>query len=81
MAEIRTDTTLRRKRDEITAVIKLYERQLAQARADLAHVNAAMRVFEAEDTASQKLRRAFRTSWTGRRYPPLSCSPALRSWA
>ncbi|MGC1863520.1 MAG: hypothetical protein WA733_20970 [Methylocystis sp.] len=50
MTEIRTVTTLRRKRDEITAVIKLYERQLAQARADLAHVNAAMRVFEAEGT-------------------------------
>jgi len=29
MAEIRTVTTLRRKHDEITAVIKLYERQLA----------------------------------------------------
>jgi len=41
MTEIRTVTTLRRKRDEITAIIKLYERQLKQAHADLAHVNAA----------------------------------------
>lgn len=49
MAEIRTVTTLRRKRDEIIAVIKLYERQLEQARADLAHVNAAMRLFDAGD--------------------------------
>ncbi len=47
MAEIRTVTTLRRKRDEIIAVIKLYERQLEQARADLTHVNAAMRLFDA----------------------------------
>ena len=49
MAEIRTVTTLRRKRDEILAVIRLYERQLDQARADLAHVNAAMRIFEIDD--------------------------------
>jgi hypothetical protein len=47
MAEIRTVTTLRRKRDEIITVIKLYERQLEQARADLAHVSAAMRIFDA----------------------------------
>jgi hypothetical protein len=37
MAEIRTVTTLRRKRDEIAASIRRYEQQLAQARADLAH--------------------------------------------
>lgn len=50
MPEIRTVTTLRRKRDEIITVIKLYERQLEQARADLAHVTAAMRIFaEGED--------------------------------
>lgn len=49
MAEIRTVTTLRRKRDEIIAVIKLYERQLEQARADLAHVTAAMKIFAADD--------------------------------
>jgi hypothetical protein len=47
MAEIRTVTTLRHKRDEIAASIRLYERQLAQARADLAHVMAAIRIFEA----------------------------------
>ena len=49
MAEIRTVTTLRRKRDEILAVIRLYERQLDQARADLAHVNAAMRIFAIDE--------------------------------
>jgi hypothetical protein len=47
MGEIRTITTLRRKRDEIQASIEAYERQLAQARADLAHVVAAMRIFDA----------------------------------
>jgi hypothetical protein len=43
MAEIRTVTTLRRKRDEIAASVRLYERQLEQAKADLAHVLAANR--------------------------------------
>jgi hypothetical protein len=38
MAEIRTVTTLRRKRDEIAVSVRLYERQLEQAKADLAHV-------------------------------------------
>lgn len=47
MAEIRTVTTLKRKRDEIQDSIKLYERQLAQAKSDLAHVQAAIRIFEA----------------------------------
>lgn len=47
MPEIRTVTTLRRKRDEISASIRLYERQLAQARADLMSVTAAIRIFEA----------------------------------
>jgi hypothetical protein len=47
MAEIRTVTTLRRKRDEIAASIKMYERQIGQARADLGHVTAAIRIFEA----------------------------------
>ena len=47
MAEIRTVTTLRSKRAEIQASIKLYERRIAQARADLAHVNACIAIFEA----------------------------------
>lgn len=47
MAEIRTVTTLRSKRDEIAAAIANYERKLAQARADLAHINAAITIFEA----------------------------------
>jgi hypothetical protein len=44
MAEIRTVTTLRNKRDEIAASVRLYERQLEQAKADLAHVLAATHV-------------------------------------
>jgi hypothetical protein len=37
MAEIRSVTTLRHKRDEIRASIRMYEKKIAQARADLAH--------------------------------------------
>ena len=56
MAEIRTVTTLRSKRAEILASISLYEKRLAQARADLAHVTACITIFEAsgdgEDVSS-----------------------------
>lgn len=47
MAEIRTVTTLRSKRDEIVSSIKLYEQKLEQAKADLSHVLGAIRIFEA----------------------------------
>jgi hypothetical protein len=47
MAEIRTVTTLRSKRAEIIAAIANYEKKLAQARADLAHITAAIATFEA----------------------------------
>jgi hypothetical protein len=47
MAEIRTVTTLRSKRAEISASIVLYERRVAQSRADLAHVTACIAIFEA----------------------------------
>jgi hypothetical protein len=56
MTEIRTVTTLRSKRDEILASIRLYEKRLGQARADLSHVTSCIAIFEAsgerEDTAS-----------------------------
>ena len=47
MAEIRTVTTLRSKREEILSSVKAYERQAEQAKADLAHINAVLRLFEA----------------------------------
>src|ERR1700720_4289221 len=47
MAEIRTVTTLRSKRAEIIAANANYEKRLAQARADLAHITAAITIFEA----------------------------------
>jgi hypothetical protein len=47
MPEIRTVTTLRRKRDEISASIRLYDKQLSQARSDLAHITAVLRIFDA----------------------------------
>lgn len=48
MAEIRTVTTLRRKREEIKRAVRNYERRLDQARADLAHLTAAIAIFEAK---------------------------------
>lgn len=45
MAEIRTVTTLEAKAEEIRRVIKQYERSLAQAKADLAAVNATIALF------------------------------------
>ena len=46
MAEIRTVTTLRSKRAEIISSIAHYEKRIAQARADLSHVNACIALFE-----------------------------------
>lgn len=46
MAEIRTVTTLKFKRDEITCAIVNCENKIAQAKVDLAHINAAIRIFE-----------------------------------
>ncbi|MGB7091653.1 MAG: hypothetical protein WBD60_04625, partial [Methylovirgula sp.] len=51
MADPTTLVTLRRKLKEIAAIIKLYEQQLNQAKADYASVNAALRIFETEDPA------------------------------
>jgi hypothetical protein len=42
MAQIRVLTTLRRTRDEITGTTAKYEKRLAQARADLSHINAGL---------------------------------------
>jgi hypothetical protein len=46
MTEIRTVTTLRSKRAEITSTIAHYEMRIAQARADTSHVIACIALFE-----------------------------------
>lgn len=46
MLEIGTVTTPKSKRDEITRSIAAYEKKIGQAKADLAHINAATRIFE-----------------------------------
>lgn len=45
MVESRTAETLRNKRGEIARSIDEYEKRLAQARADLAHMDAAIAIF------------------------------------
>lgn len=47
MSEPNVVHTLRRKRDDIEAVIVTYERRLADARRDLQHVTATIQLFEA----------------------------------
>ena len=49
MADSRTAETLRNKRDEIARSIDAYEARLAQARADLAHIDAAIAIFATGD--------------------------------
>ncbi len=44
---------LRRKRDQISGVIAQYERKIKDARADLAHVTAALRLFEVTGEAGE----------------------------
>jgi len=51
--ESTTVATLTRKREEITAAIANYEKRLTQARADLAHINAAITIFEASGGREQ----------------------------
>jgi|SRR5579883_858934 uncharacterized protein YukE len=47
MAESRTIETLEKKRDEILRAIARYEEKIAQAQADLAHINATISIFGA----------------------------------
>ncbi len=46
MADPQIVNTLRNKRDEIERAIKAYEKQITDARADLSHINATLRLFE-----------------------------------
>ena len=57
MAEIRTVTTLKYKRDEITRAIVNYENKIAQAKVDLAHINAAIRIFEIGEDGRRRRRK------------------------
>src|ERR1700691_3168538 len=77
MGEIRTVTTLKRKREEIAASIKLYEKQLAQARSDLAHVEATMRIFAASGRPADIARYVDTYRLFKRGEPWAICSEAL----
>jgi len=52
MAESQTVVILTAKRDEIASTIIAYEKRLATARADLAHIKAALEIFAAGDDPS-----------------------------
>ena len=79
MAEPLSVTMLRAKRDKIRDVIAAYERRLNQAQADLAHVNATLRLFDCSGDASDfspylDLTRVFRRGET-----TAICMAALRA--
>jgi len=48
-----TVVTLKVKRDDIIHTIRLYEKKIEQARADLAHISAAIKIFEASGEAAE----------------------------
>jgi hypothetical protein len=49
MAESQTVVILKAKREEIAAAIENYECELERARADFAHITAALAIFDADD--------------------------------
>ena len=77
MPEIRTVTTLTRKRDEIRATIRMYEKKIAQARSDLSHVTAVMQLFEASGRAQDLARYADSYRLFSRGEPWAICAKAL----
>jgi hypothetical protein len=79
MAEIRTVTTLVHKRDEIRASIRMYEKKIAQARSDLAHVTAVMRLFEASGKPQDLARYVDSYRLFKRGEPWAICAAALAS--
>lgn len=46
MPEVRTFTTLVKKRDEIRAPVRTYEAKITQAHSDLSHLTAVLQRFE-----------------------------------
>ena len=82
MTEIRTVTTLQHKRDEIRASIRMYEKKITQARADLSHVTAVMQLFEASGRTQDLARYADSYRLFSRGEPWAICAkapPAVRS--
>jgi hypothetical protein len=77
MAEIRTVTTLVKKRDEIRATIRMYEKKIAQARSDLSHVTAVMQLFEASGKTQDLARYADSYRLFSRGEPWAICAKAL----
>jgi len=77
MGEIRTVTTLTKKRDEIRASIRMYEAKAAQARSDLAHVTAVLRLFEASGKAQDLARYSDHYRLFKRGEPWAICAAAL----
>jgi hypothetical protein len=77
MPEIRTVTTLKHKRDEIAASIRMYETKLGQAKADYAHVTAVLRLFEASGKAQDLAKYADHYRLFKRGEPWAICSAAL----
>jgi hypothetical protein len=79
MAEIRTVTTLVRKRDEIRASIRMYEKKLEQGRVDLAHITAVLRLFEVSGRAQDLARYSDHYRLFKRGEPWAICKAALAS--
>jgi hypothetical protein len=79
MSEIRTVTTLKSKREEILFSIRLYEDRIKQARADLAHVTAAIRIFEASGDPKEMSRYVDTHRMFKRGEPIAVCKEALAS--
>jgi hypothetical protein len=79
MSEIRTVTTLRSKREEIVSSIKLYEDRIKQARADLAHVTACIKIFEASGDTQDMPRYVDVYRLFARGEPIALCKEALAS--
>jgi hypothetical protein len=79
MGEIRTVTTLKHKVEEIRASIRMYEKKLAQAKSDLAHVNAAIRIFDPSDRPQDIARYVDSYRLFKRGEPWAICAAALAS--
>ena len=78
MAEPLIITTLRTKRDQIEGLIAHLENRLKEARTDLAHVNATLRLFEMDGEAQENARAYMNLNGCSR---AASCgSSVLRPW-